>query len=203
MRLIRAVGLLLALATAHLCWGSPAGAQMYRWADDQGAAHYSQGLDSVPERYRSRAQLLVYPETPAAAPGASSGSPEVSKATRISFTPGKPIMVTARVNGSGSVQLMLDTGASVTVINPRILAGLGIGSRDSLRGSVKGATGSANVLFVPVQSIEVGTARSGPLRVAAHDIEFGLGDGLLGRDFLDQFTVTIDSTAGVLTLSPR
>jgi len=176
---------------------------MYRWADDQGAAHYSQGLDSVPERYRSRAQLLVYPETPAAAPGASSGSPEVSKATRISFTPGKPIMVTARVNGSGSVQLMLDTGASVTVINPRILAGLGIGSRDSLRGSVKGATGSANVLFVPVQSIEVGTARSGPLRVAAHDIEFGLGDGLLGRDFLDQFTVTIDSTAGVLTLSPR
>jgi len=176
---------------------------MYRWTDDQGAAHYSQGLDSVPERYRSRAQLLVYPEPPAAAPGASSGSPEVSKATRISFTPGKPIMVTARVNGSGSVQLMLDTGASVTVINPRILAGLGIGSRDSLRGSVKGATGSANVLFVPVQSIEVGTARSGPLRVAAHDIEFGLGDGLLGRDFLDQFTVTIDSTAGVVTLSPR
>ena len=200
---MRAVGLLLALATAHLCWGSPAWAQMYRWTDDQGAAHYSQGLDSVPERYRSRAQLLVYPETPAAAPAASSGSPEVSKTTRIPFTPGKPIMVTARVNGSGSVQLMLDTGASVTVINPRILAGLGIGWRDSLRGSVKGATGSANVLFVPVRSIEVGAVRSGPLRVAAHDIEFGLGDGLLGRDFLDQFTVTIDSTAGVVTLSPR
>jgi predicted aspartyl protease len=203
MRLIRVVGLLLALAMAHLCWGSPVWAQMYRWTDDQGAAHYSQGLDSVPERYRSRAQLLAYPETPAAAPAASSGSPEVSKTTRIPFTPGKPIMVMARVNGSGSVQLMLDTGASVTVINPRILAGLGIGSRDSLRGSVKGATGSANVLFVSVQSIEVGTARSGPLRVAAHDIEFGLGDGLLGRDFLDQFTVTIDSTAGVVTLSPR
>jgi len=89
------------------------------------------------------------------------------------------------------------------VINPRVLAGLGIGVQDSLRGSVKGATGTANVLFVPVQSIEVGTARSGPLRVAAHDIEFGNGDGLLGRDFLDQFTVNIDSTAGVVTLSPR
>jgi hypothetical protein len=203
MKLIRALGLLLALAPAYLCGGSPAWAQMYRWTDDQGAAHYSQGLDSVPERYRSRAQLLVYPATPAATPAASSGLPEVSKATRIPFTPGKPIMVTARVNGSGSVQLMLDTGASVTVINPRTLVGLGIGSRDSLRGSVKGATGSANVLFVPVQSIEVGTVRSGPLRVAAHDIEFGLGDGLLGRDFLDQFTVTIDSTAGVVTLSPR
>ena len=196
----KAVGPLVAIAASLLCWGSPAWAQMYRWMDDQGAAHYSQGLDSVPERYRSRAQLLAYPELPAAA---TSGSPEVSKATRIAFTPGKPIMVTARVNGSGSVQLMLDTGASVTVINPRVLAGLGIGVRDSLRGSVKGATGTANVLFVPVQSIEVGTARSGPLRVAAHDIEFGVGDGLLGRDFLDQFTVNIDSTAGVVTLSPR
>ncbi len=176
---------------------------MYRWTDDQGAAHYSQGLDSVPERHRSRAQLLAYPELPVTAPTATSASPEASKATRISFTPGKPIMVTARVNGSGSIQLMLDTGASVTVINPRVLAGLGIGVRDSLRGSVKGATGTANVLFVPVQSIEVGAARSGPLRVAAHDIEFGNGDGLLGRDFLDQFTVNIDSTAGVVTLSPR
>ena len=199
----KALGPLVALVATLLCWGNPAWAQMYRWTDDLGAAHYSQGLDSVPERHRSRAQLLAYPELPASAPAATSGSPEVSKATRIAFTPGKPIMVTARVNGSGSVQLMLDTGASVTVINPRVLAGLGIGVQDSLRGSVKGATGTANVLFVSVQSIEVGTARSGPLRVAAHDIEFGNGDGLLGRDFLDQFTVNIDSTAGVVTLSPR
>jgi hypothetical protein len=198
----KALGLLPVLSVL-LCWENPAWAQMYRWTDDQGAAHYSQGLDSVPERHRSRAQFLAYPELPATAPTVTSAMPEASKATRIAFTPGKPIMVTARVNGSGSVQLMLDTGAAVTVINPRILAGLGIGVRDSLRGFVKGATGTANVLFVPVQSIEVGSVRSGPLRVAAHDIEFGVGDGLLGRDFLDQFTVNIDSTAGVVTISPR
>ena len=106
----KALGPLVALVAALLCWGSPAWAQMYRWTDDQGAAHYSQGLDSVPERYRSRAQFLAYPELPAAAPTATSSSPEASKATRISFTPGKPIMVTARVNGSGSVQLMLEIG---------------------------------------------------------------------------------------------
>jgi len=197
----KGLGLLIVFAAVLPGWGRFASAQMYKWTDDQGAAHYSQGLDSVPERHRSGAQLLAYPELPA--PSATSASPEASKATRIPFTPGKPIMVTARVNGSGSVLLMLDTGASVTVINPRVLAGLGIGVRDSLRGYVKGATGSANVLFVPVQSIEVGSARSGPLRVAAHDIEFGTGDGLLGRDFLDQFTVNIDSTAGLVTISPR
>jgi predicted aspartyl protease len=98
---------------------------------------------------------------------------------------------------------MLDTGASVTVINPRVLASMGIGSARALRGSVKGATGSADVLFVPIESIEVGNARSGPLRVAAHDVELAQGDGLLGRDFLDQFTVTIDSTAGTVTITPK
>jgi hypothetical protein len=56
---------------------------------------------------------------------------------------------------------------------------------------------------VPIQSIEVGSSRSGPLRVAAHDVDLSQGDGLLGRDFLDQFKVTIDSTAGVVTIAPK
>ena len=201
--------LLLALAGLGLwglwgLWPATAWAQMYRWTDEQGGIHYSQGIYSVPERFRSKAQLLAFPSSPAAP--AESPSPtrgEASKVTRIPFTPGKPIMVSAKINGEGSAQLMLDTGASVTVINPRVLAGMGIGSRDALRGSVKGATGSADVLFVPVQSIEVGGARSGPLRVAAHDVDLGQGDGLLGRDFLDQFKVNIDNTAGVVTISPK
>jgi predicted aspartyl protease len=195
--------MLLGLAVVGF-WPSASSAKMYRWTDEQGGTHYSQGIYSVPERFRSKALLLTYPERPAA-PAATSSPVEgaASQGTRIPFTPGKPIMVSARINGGGSAQLMLDTGASVTVINPRVLAGMGIGSREALRGSVKGATGSADVLFIPVESIEVGGARSGPLRVAAHDVDLGQGDGLLGRDFLDQFTVNIDSTAGVVTLSPK
>jgi predicted aspartyl protease len=185
-------------------WPAPAWAQMYHWTDEQGGIHYSQGIDSVPDRFRSKAQLLAFPDrpaSPAADPSPAEG--EASQVTRIPFTPGKPIMVSAKINGGGSAQLMVDTGASVTVINPRVLAGMGIGASEALRGSVRGATGTADVLFVPVQSIEVGGARSGPLRVAAHDVDLGQGDGLLGRDFLDQFTVNIDSTAGVVTISPK
>jgi predicted aspartyl protease len=180
-----------------------ASAQTYRWVDDQGSAHYTQGLDSVPDRFRAKAQMMVLPDRPA--PAAPTGQPADAAATttKIPFTPGKPIMVTAKVNGGGSATLMLDTGASVTVINPRVLASMGIGSSQALRGSVKGATGSADVLFVPIQSLEVGNARSGPLRVAAHDVDLTQGDGLLGRDFLDQFTVTIDSTGGVVTIAPK
>ncbi len=194
---------LLSLATLGL-WPAPAGAQTYRWTDEQGGVHYSQGIYSVPEHLRSKAQPLAYPERPAGpAESPASAGGEASRVARISFTPGKAIIVSAKINGEGSVQLMLDTGASVTTINPRVLAGLGIGSREAVRGKVKGATGTADVLFVPVESIEVGGARSGPLRVAAHDVDLEQGDGLLGRDFLDQFKVNIDNTAGVVTISPK
>ncbi len=195
--------MLLGLALVGL-WPATSWAEMYRWTDEQGGTHYSQSIYSIPERFRSKAQPLYFPARPAA-PAASSSPTEAvsSQGAKIPFTPGKPIMVSAKINGGGSAQLMLDTGASVTVINPRVLAGMGIGSSEALRGSVKGATGSADVLFVPVASIEVGGARSGPLRVAAHDVDLGQGDGLLGRDFLVQFTVNIDSAAGVVTLSPK
>jgi predicted aspartyl protease len=192
------VGLAVLLLSATQAW-----AQMYRWTDDQGGVHYTQGLDSVPGRLRPKAQMMVFPERPAAPAAAASPAESAGGPTKIPFTPGKPIMVSAKVNGGTAVNLMLDTGASVTVINPRLLAGIGIGSSQALRGSVKGATGSADVLFVPIQSIEVGNARSGPLRVAAHDVDLSQGDGLLGRDFLDQFTVTIDSTAGIVTIAPK
>jgi predicted aspartyl protease len=194
------VGLAVLLLSA-----TQAGAQMYRWTDDQGGVHYTQGLDSVPDRLRPKAQMMVFPDRPAApaAVGISPAESATAAATKIPFTPGKPIMITAKVNGGSAANLMLDTGASVTVINPRVLAAMGIGSSQALRGSVKGATGSADVLFVPIQSIEVGSARSGPLRIAAHDVDLSQGDGLLGRDFLDQFKVTIDSTAGIVTIAPK
>jgi predicted aspartyl protease len=195
---------LLAVWAAFGLGATPAWAEMYRWTDDQGGVHYTQGLDSVPARFRSAAQMMLFPERPTA-PLASPSATDAAagSATRIPFTPGKPIMVSAKVNGGSTANLMLDTGASITVINPRVLAGMGVGSAQAIRGSVKGATGSADVLFVPIQSIEVGSSRSGPLRVAAHDVDLSQGDGLLGRDFLDQFKVTIDSTAGIVTIAPK
>ncbi len=54
-------------------------------------------------------------------------------------------------------------------------------------------------------SIDVSGAKYGPLGMVSHDPGFGPGreDGLLGRDFLDNFAITIDNAAGLLTLSPR
>lgn len=190
-----------------LCLASAAPAQVYRWMDEQGRVNFSQGLDSVPERYRSGAQFV---NTPAAPPTVAPliPSPRATGAVaadggQIRFTPGQAILVNARINDTGSVKLLLDTGASVTTINPRLLAQLGVSSRDAVRGSIRGVTGSADTLFVMVNSIDVNGAKAGPIRVVAHDVELGQADGLLGRDFLDRFQVAIDNQAGIVTLTPR
>ncbi len=194
----------------------PAAAQTYRWTDESGAVHYSQGIESVPPRYRGGA-VVVSPASPLPSPAAPSGaqsapsqvspagsSGPASGVARIPYTPGQPIVVTARINDSGTARLILDTGAQGTVISPDVLASLGISFRDAVRGSIKGVTGDASVLAVKVDRIEVEGARFGPLMVMSHDSGVGPGmDGLLGRDFLDNFTVTIDSSARVVTLTPK
>lgn len=190
-----------------LCLAPAAPAQVYRWTDELGRVNYSQGLDSVPERFRSGAQFVNSPAAPPAAatptvPGRSVGA-AMAGGAQIRFTPGQAILVNARINDSGSVRLLLDTGASVTTINPRLLAQLGVSSRDAVRGSIRGVTGSADTLFVTVNSIDVHGAKAGPIRVVAHDVELGQADGLLGRDYLDRFQVSIDNQAGIVTLTPR
>jgi hypothetical protein len=199
---IRFVSLALA-AAALLAVPVAAPAQIYRWTDGRGDVHYSQGIDSVPPAFREQAVVIGYdrPEAPPE-PAAPSASPA---GAQIRFPPGQPIMVSARINDTGSAQLMLDTGAARTVINPAVLATLGVSYADPERGTLKGVTGDVEVVAVRVESIDVGGARYGPLLVVSHDTGFGpgRGDGLLGRDFLDHFSVTIDNAGGVVTLTPK
>jgi predicted aspartyl protease len=177
-----------------------AGAQVFRWIDGEGSIHYSQGIESVPPRFRDGAVIIGYERIAGPAPVVETAPVGIG---RVRFTPGQPIMVSVQINGATPATLMLDTGATRTVINPRVLAALGVNYRDAQRGTIRGVTGEAPVLAVRVESIEASGARSGPLLVVSHDTGFGQGDGLLGRDFLDQFSVNIDNTAGLVTLTPK
>lgn len=197
--------LAMGLALGGLLSGAltPASAQIYRWTDERGEVRFSQGIQSVPPQFRGGAVMMSGPSAPATPEPSAASSPPAGVA-RIPFTPGQPIMVSAKINGGGTTQLILDTGAQGTLISPTALAALGISYRNAVRGSIKGVTGDANVLAVRIESIEVEGARFGPLMVVSHDSGLGSGrDGLLGRDFLDNFIVTIDSAARVVTLTPK
>jgi hypothetical protein len=61
-------------------------------------------------------------------------------------------------------------------------------------------TGERDVDAVWVNTVEVGETKVGPLLIIAHDADLKGADGLLGRDFLAHFNVTIDSKERVVTL---
>ncbi len=178
-------------------------AQVYHWVDDHGTIHYTTGIESVPEQYRDRAREFAESSGPSGGPEPPAAVVAPTEVTNIAFTPGSPIIVTAQINGLGPLTLILDTGADRTVVSPRALARIGVSPVRSGRADVKGVTGVGQADLVPVHSLEVGDARSGPLTIVVHDAELAHADGLLGRDFLDLFHVAIDSRAGVVTLAPH
>jgi hypothetical protein len=175
---------------------------IYYWMDDQGTQHYTTRLESIPEPYRSKAIPLPLPTSPPVPPEITP-RPSPKGLTKISFTPGSPVLVSVKINGGGPITLILDTGADRTMVAPSALSRLGISFENSLRGVVRGVTGESYAEAVWVNSVEIEEAKVGPLLIIAHDADLKGADGLLGRDFLANFNVTIDSKEQVVTLAPN
>jgi hypothetical protein len=212
----------LVVSLVVLGFASPAAAQLYTWTDDNGTTYYTADPWAVPPQYRPDDIPLLPPEppilqaeipsvpapipapTPATTGGRSSANAGGS-GTVVEFTPGDPIIVTARLNGV-PVSLLLDTGADRTLLSPAAVARAGY-SRMVVQGPsavrILGVTGSAFASQVTVPLLDVAGTRIGPLSLIVHDAGLGPLDGLLGRDVLDAFTVMIDSAAGRATLTPR
>src|SRR5262245_36190118 len=201
----RAMFLAIAVVAALLV-PCPARAQIYHWEDEDGTVHFS----NAPDRIGSRPEDAPLPPA-VAPPGPDEPAPRreppitVARAlTRIPFSPGTPIIVSARISDSvESVRLILDTGADRTVIAPQALGRLGISTFNAPQALIHGVTGSGQAGVVQVSSVQVGEARVGPLRIVVHDVAFSQADGLLGRDFLEQFIVTIDAKEQTVILSSR
>jgi Aspartyl protease/Domain of unknown function (DUF4124) len=200
MRTGAAVGLGIVLLLPALAL-----AQMYRWEDPRGTLHYTNTPEAIPESYRAQVDPLpAAPMLPAKAePIAPAAIARSVIVTRIPYTRGDPIFVNARIGGTGPLTLILDTGADRTMVAPQALWRLGISTANAPRAEIRGVTGASQGDVVQVASVEIGEAKVGPLRIIAHDADLKKADGLLGRDFLEHFTVTIDSRELVVTLAPK
>lgn len=188
------------LVLAAVLVATPASADLYRWTDAEGIIHYTADLESVPLAYREAVQLLAHPRAPSAPPSPPP-EPAVSPATRSA-----PVTVVAWLNGV-ALTLIVDTGAERTVLSPAALERAGFGAEPAQPIRIVGATGAAAASLVTVPLLDVAGARIGPLPVIIHalpaDGRTGPVDGLLGRDVLDAFTLTVDTVAGRATLTPR
>jgi hypothetical protein len=193
---------LAAIILVGLFLHGTASADIYSWVDDGGVQHYTAEPGSIPEVYRSKAQRLSLPDAPPAPPELKPISPPKGP-IKIAFSPGSPILVSARINEVGPITLILDTGADRTMIMPSVMARAGLSTENASPGILSGVTGTAYAQRTWVNSIEVGGVKVGPLLIVVYESSLPNADGLLGRDFLASFSVTIDPKQGLVTLMPN
>jgi predicted aspartyl protease len=176
--------------------------EIYYWVDDQGIQNYTTRLESIPEPYRLHAQRLSLPTSPPPPPELQLSTSQ-KVLTKVPFTPGSPVLVSARINGTGPITLILDTGSDRTLVTPSALEKLGLSTENVNRAVLKGVTGMSYGDALWVQSVEVGEAKVGPLLIIVLDTDLKKAEGLLGRDFLANFNVTINPKEGIVTLAPN
>ena len=195
--MIRIASVLALLATAVLT--TPAAAELYQWTDSAGVRHYTGDLETIPEAYREGARDMGSPRVREAPAGDTRRTVDAGV---MRFGSGAPVVAPVLINGV-ALRLMVDTGADRTVISPAAAArtGLAVDAGRSVR--ILGVAGSATANEMVVTHMDVAGARVGPLRVIVLDTPADSLDGLLGRDVLDFFTLTVDSGAGRATLTPR
>lgn len=113
-------------------------------------------------------------------------------------------VVPVELNGSRTAQLILDTGASHTILSQEIVRDLALLPSDYRPGLVllKTASGSVDAQVVRIDSMKIATAEVRDSSAAVHTVpDFPAGvDGLLGLSFLHQFEITLDSNKGELRL---
>ncbi|HEY8310114.1 MAG TPA: retropepsin-like aspartic protease [Gemmatimonadaceae bacterium] len=138
--------------------------------------------------------------------------PPDSAASEISFrlSPrASAILISAYVNGKGPVDLILDTGSTLTCLDDSLTRELKLPRRIGAVGVGAGIGMSEAVQLLRVDSLRVGSAAASNITVCALDLgslkrASPTARGLLGLNFLKSFRVNIDFQRRVLQLSaPR
>jgi clan AA aspartic protease (TIGR02281 family) len=178
-------------------------ADFYRWVDQNGVVHFTDNLQNIPEKQRKSAVLIKNRE-PARDPDPPQPPPP-SKASIPIERNGPIVVVDATLNGKASAKLIVDTGASYTMISSAMARELGINLEQSRRTvPFQTANGVIQAPLADLESISVGGIEIKNLTAAIHDaLPNTKVAGLLGLNFLSNFRMDIDTQRGVLHLEKK
>lgn len=141
-------------------------------------------------------------------PPARVSVPPDSAANEVAFhmaPRGSAILVSTFVNGTGPVDLILDTGSTLTCLDDSLTHQLNLSARKGAVGVGAGIGISGPLRLLRVDSLRVGSSVATDLTVCSLDLRALQrvspgARGLLGLNFLKDFRVNIDFERGVLQL---
>jgi clan AA aspartic protease (TIGR02281 family) len=177
-------------------------AEFYRWVDEKGIVHFTDNMNKIPENRRGTVKRVQ-------GTGAGSSLPAPvappSKASVPFEKHGAVVIVQATLNGKAPVKLILDTGASFTMISSAAAKQLDIEIQQNSRSMpFQTANGMIQAPLINLDSIAVAGLELKNLTAAVHD---ALPDpevaGLLGLNFLTHFRLDIDSEKGFVHLEKK
>lgn len=116
---------------------------------------------------------------------------------------GSLFVVTVYVNGTRPAKMILDTGASHTILSFAVARDLSLwAQRRSTSMTMHTAGGTVQADVLPIASIKIGAVEVQDLDVVIHDLPEAPPaiDGLLGLNVLNHFTVTLDGVHNQLLL---
>lgn len=129
--------------------------------------------------------------------GAAAASVEVELA-------GNAMIVSASVNAAADVRLVVDTGATLTILTPAAAQRAGVPGGTPSRTEIHTVVGGRTVTvpIARVRSLQIGEAAIDDMEIGVFDALPGVAriDGLLGNDFLRRFRVSISQEQKRLTL---
>jgi len=188
---------------------TPCFGEMYKWVDEKGVIHFADDLSKIPERYQADAETRKAPsETPTSKsstdkPAVTVSKPAMAQEFEVSLIRRHELWLTEVVlHERVRRHLVVDTGASFTLINRQTADELGI-VIDENTPVIPGTTVSGTIFtpLVTLRSIRVGNALLENVEAVIYTMP-GNQEGLLGNSFLNKYRVAIDTLQGKMVLHP-
>jgi clan AA aspartic protease (TIGR02281 family) len=179
-------------------------AEFYRWVDINGVIHFTDNLQTIPNSRRGTMTRMQGQER--SRPGtAKPAAPELTKASVPFERHGQVVVVEAVLNKKTAAKLVVDTGATFTMISAATAKELNLDYSQTPRTMpFQTANGIIQAPLTDLESITVGGIEIKNLTTAIHDaVPNANVAGLLGLNFLSNFRMDIDTTKGLLHLERK
>jgi len=188
---------------------APVHAKIYKWTDRDGKVHFTDNMAAVPPEYREQVEektSTLPPSEPL--PGTSGSAPSAAgqlDAVKHHVVPlqrvGDALLVEAILGSSLKSRLIVDTGATFTVIPMAAAKQLSLDLDNAAVIPLRSVSGTFLAPLTKVKSMRVGDATVRDVEVVVYDIAPEGGVGLLGMSFLGDFQVTINAEKKAMILT--